>query len=109
MSSFDLNECLVLRITNILGKKWIIFILSELLNSKELYFNDLRDHLKSNTGERISARILSLSLKNLESESIVVRKLDQSTRHVKYSLTDKGKELELILSLIKGWSKNGIK
>ena len=104
MSSFDQSECSVLRITDILGKKWIIFILSELIHSNEIFFNDLQDRLFSKTGENISARILSLSLKTLENESIIEREVEESTRRVKYSLTQKGKELEIILSLIKGWS-----
>ena len=104
MSTFDQSECSVLRITDILGKKWIIFILSELIQSNELYFNDLQERLFSKSGENISARILSLSLKTLENESIIERDVEESTRRVKYSLTTKGKELEIILSLLKGWS-----
>ena len=104
MSSFNQSECSVLRITDILGKKWIIFILSELIHSNELYFNDLQERLFSKTGENISARILSLSLKTLENELIIERDVEESTRRVKYSLTTKGKELEIILSLLKGWS-----
>ena len=104
MSLFDESECSVLKITDILGKKWIIFILSELIQSNELFFNDLQDRLFSKTGEKISARILSLSLKTLENESIIEREVEESTRRVRYSLTSKGKELEIILSLLKGWS-----
>ena len=104
MSTFDQSECSVLRITDILGKKWIIFILSELIHSNELFFNDLQERLYSKSGEKISARILSLSLKTLENESIIERDVEESTRRVKYSLTNKGKELEIILSLLKGWS-----
>ena len=104
MVSFDQSECSVLRITDILGKKWIIFILSELIHSNELFFNDLQERLFSKTGEKISARILSLSLKTLENESIIEREVEESTRRVKYSLTKKGKELEIILALLKGWS-----
>lgn len=104
MSTFDESECSVLRITDILGKKWIIFILSELIHSNELFFNDLQERLFSKTGEKISARILSLSLKTLENETIIERYVEESTRRVKYSLTPKGKELEVILSILKGWS-----
>ena len=104
MSNFNQSECSVLRITDILGKKWIIFILSELIHTNELYFNDLQERLISKSGENISARILSLSLKTLENESIIERDVEESTRRVKYSLTTKGKELEIILSLLKGWS-----
>lgn len=104
MSPFDESECAVLRISDILGKKWIIFILSELINSNSIFFNDLQDRLFSKSGEKISARILSLSLKTLENESIIGREVEESTRRVKYSLTEKGKELEIILSLLKGWS-----
>lgn len=104
MEIFDQSECSVLRITDILGKKWIIFILTELIHSNEIFFNDLQERLFSKTGENISARILSLSLKTLETESIIEREVEESTRRVKYSLTSKGKELEIILSIIKGWS-----
>ena len=104
MSPFDQSECSVLRISDILGKKWIIFILSELIRSESIFFNDLQDCCLSRTGEKISARILSLSLKTLENESIIEREVEESTRRVKYSLTEKGKELEIILSLLKGWS-----
>ena len=104
MESFDQSECSVLRITDILGKKWIIFILSELIQTNDIFFNDLQERLFSKTGEQISARILSLSLKTLENELIINREVEESTRRVKYSLTPKGKELEIILSILKGWS-----
>lgn len=104
MNNFDHSECSVLRITDILGKKWVVFILSELIQSRELFFNDLQERLISKSGEKISARILSLSLKILENELIIDREVDESTRRVKYSLTQKGSELEVVLSLLKGWS-----
>ncbi len=104
MSLFDQSECSVLRISDILGKKWVIFILSELIQSNNIFFNDLQDRLISKSGEKISARILSLSLKTLENESIITREVEEDTRRVKYSLSEKGKELEIILSLLKGWS-----
>ena len=79
MEIFDQSECSVLRITDILGKKWIIFILTELIHSNEIFFNDLQERLFSKTGENISARILSLSLKTLETESIIEREVEEST------------------------------
>ena len=104
MTKFDEQDCSVLKIVDLLGKKWIVHIISELLKIKEISFNELQEGLINKADENISARILSLSLKLLENENIINREVDINTRGVKYSLTEKGKELEVVLALLKGWS-----
>lgn len=104
MSSEEIDTCSVLTAANILGKKWVVYILCELLADYEMYFTDLQNHILNKSGENISAKVLSNALKQLEEVGILSRQIDPETRRVRYSLTEKGRDLEIILAMFKGWS-----
>lgn len=89
----------------ILGRKWIPWILCELLADKETYFSDLQKRIEGNYGEKISARVLSESLSSLEEAGLLHRTVvtELMPIRVKYSLTEKGEDLEVILGTLKGW------
>ncbi len=73
--------------------------------AEELYFSDLLRRVISSAGESISARVLSESLSTLEEEGILERVVEPDTMpiRVRYSLTEKGKDLQVILGALKGW------
>ncbi|UCE12980.1 MAG: helix-turn-helix transcriptional regulator [Candidatus Heimdallarchaeota archaeon] len=99
------EECAALLAIKILGRKWIPWILCELLAVKELYFSDLLERIEGNYGEKISARVLSEALKMLEESNLITREVvsDEMPVRVKYSLTEKGIDLRVIFGVLKGW------
>ncbi|OLS21310.1 MAG: HTH-type transcriptional regulator YodB [Candidatus Heimdallarchaeota archaeon LC_3] len=105
MDRIVIEDCSIITATKVLGKKWTIFVLSELLTQKELYFSELQAQIKGKYGENISARVLTDCLSNLEDQRIINRqvKVDTTPVRVSYSLTEKGKDFELIFAILKGW------
>ncbi|MFX0124267.1 MAG: winged helix-turn-helix transcriptional regulator [Candidatus Hodarchaeota archaeon] len=99
------EECSALLAIKILGRKWIPWILCELLSQTESYFSDLLKRIEGNYGEKISARVLSESLSILEENNLLERIIISETMpvRVKYSLTEKGADLEVIFGILKGW------
>lgn len=99
------EECAALLAIKILGRKWIPWIICELLGEKELYFSDLLERIEGNYGEKISARVLSEALKMLEEHDLLIREVvsEEMPVRVKYSLTDKGIDLQIVFGVLKGW------
>ena len=105
MSNEVSHECAASIAMTILGKKWTLYIICELLMCQELYFSELQGKIRGNYGEKISARVLSETLKGLEKNSIVIRTVHTDTMPIRvgYSLTDKGEDFAVIFSALKGW------
>jgi len=83
---------------NVIGKKWAILIVRDLLNGKKR-FGELARSLFE-----ISPRTLSARLVELEKYGIIERKVfPEVPLHVEYSLTQKGHELRLILEQMRKW------
>lgn len=104
LSNYSDDTCSVLAVIDILAKKWVINIVSEMLMEKEIFFSDLQERLINKYGENISGRTLSQALKQLEQHNLCNRIVDKETRRVSYSLTEKGEDLEILLAVMKGFS-----
>ena len=104
MNDYSDETCSVLNVIDILAKKWVVNIISEMLIDSEIFFTDLQDRLINKFGESISGRTLSQALKQLEQYQLCKRLVDNETRRVSYSLTEKGYDLEIILAVMKGFS-----
>jgi DNA-binding HxlR family transcriptional regulator len=90
--------CNIAQVLNIIGDRWTLLIIRDLLNGKTM-FNELRHSL-----EGISANILSERLRSLEAEGIVAYHLYSShPPRYEYRLTDKGLELSHVLNAIALW------
>lgn len=90
------TNCPVEYTASIIGSKWKIIILRELLSGTKRY-NELT---RSVVG--ISAKVLTENLRNLEQDGIISRKVYPVVPpKVEYSLTEKGMELKGILDLMK--------
>ncbi|PKQ63434.1 transcriptional regulator [Labilibaculum filiforme] len=83
----------------LIGGKWKSVILIHLIDGKKRY-NELRKELPM-----ITERTLSLQLKQLEKDDLVVRKVFTKTPPLKveYSLTDFGRSLIPVLEAITDW------
>jgi|SRR5215510_2609888 len=97
-SSYDL-KCPVARALDIIGERWTILILRDLLREGPRKFQDFEQSL---TG--ISATTLSARLKKLEEHGIVARRFyaDHPPR-AEYVLTDKGRTLGPVLRTLLEW------
>jgi DNA-binding HxlR family transcriptional regulator len=84
---------------SLLSRKWSGLVLL-VLGDGPLFFNEL---LRGTTG--LSARVLSLRLKELEDAGLAARTvLSAAPVRVRYSLTKKGADLSAILKRIADWA-----
>ena len=99
------DSCILISATKLISKKWIGFIFCQLFENEEMFFNDLKNGIIEKSNESISNSTLSLTLKELEENNIIYKKIDQFSHPPRslYNLTDKGKELRIIFALIKQW------
>jgi len=89
--------CPVAKATELLGEKWTLLILRELLLGTHRY-NEFQRALS-----RISPTLLTKRLKQLESAGIVIRKAQQGRKGHDYFLTPAGKELAPIVEHLATW------
>ncbi|EAW38973.1 helix-turn-helix domain-containing protein [Lyngbya sp. PCC 8106] len=81
---------------DLIGSKWSIGILRELLNGNR------RTHQLTKALPGISSKILTLRLRTLEKHGIIQRKVyPEIPPHVEYSLTEKGRELQPVIAILK--------
>ncbi len=96
----ELPECNVATTVQIIGSKWKILILRNLL-SRPWRFNELRKSL-----DGVSQKVLTDSLRQLEADGIVSRMVyPEVPPRVEYSLTDIGESMRPILSAMETWGK----
>lgn len=89
--------CPVAKATELLGEKWTLLILRELLLGTHRY-NEFQRALS-----RISPSLLTKRLKQLEAAGIIVRKVRQGRKGYEYFLTPAGKELAPVVEHLATW------
>ena len=98
-------SCPVFLASSILGKRWTILVLQALMTPSAiegLRFNEIHKTL-----DWISAKVLSGRLKELVSEGLVTREVNTEVTppSVTYTLTEKGHDLQGVLTLMQEWGK----
>ena len=94
----QITDCPVEYTATLIGNKWKIIILRDLLTGTKRY----SELTKSITG--ISAKVLTENLRDLERDGIVERKVYPVVPpKVEYFLTDKGKDLNEVISAMKSY------
>lgn len=97
------KSCPVYYASNLIGKRWTILIILELYKGEAKWkrFHELRNKLP-----QLTPKILSMRLKEMEKEGLLIKKVDSSTVPIKseYSLTKKGEEFIDIIEQIKQWT-----
>ncbi|CEH29052.1 HxlR family transcriptional regulator [Aneurinibacillus migulanus] len=94
----DHSRCPIEKTMHVIGGKWTFMILRDLFYGPKR-FGELQNSLKG-----ISPRTLSIRLKELEHEGIVLREIySEIPPHVEYSLTEKGLSLRPIFDAMKNW------
>ncbi|MGE6630515.1 winged helix-turn-helix transcriptional regulator [Bacillus sp. NPDC077027] len=94
----QVDSCPITDAMEILGKKWVVLIMNQLLTGPKR-FCQLENEMS------ISGRLLSKRLKDLEAEGLVEKKVyaDIPVR-VEYELTEQGEKIESVIREISSWS-----
>lgn len=93
-----LPECPVETTLSLIGEKWKILIIRDLLNGTKRF-----GELKSSCSG-ISQKVLTANLRSMENDGLVYRKVfNQVPPKVEYTLTDVGYSLAPVLNAMAGW------
>ena len=94
------NSCLVKDILARFGDKWSIYTVLRLGQYRKLRFNELKLGING-----ISQRMLTVTLRSLEEDGVVLRKVyPEIPPRVEYELTDLGKSLLEQLLHLANWA-----
>lgn len=98
-------ECPVKYTLGVIGGKWKLRILVQLLKKDVVRFNELKRDISG-----ITNTMLSNSLHELERDELVIRnQYNEMPLRVEYELTDKGKSLLPLLYELFRWGSSQIK
>lgn len=94
----ELPACPVATTVQIIGSKWKLLIIRNLL-TRPWRFNELKNDL-----DGISQKVLSDSLRSMEEDGIIVRNVyPEVPPKVEYSLTELGESMRPILDAMAVW------
>lgn len=97
----ELPACPVATTVQLIGTKWKLLILRNLLE-RPWRFNELHKSL-----DGISQKVLTDSLRSMESDGIVIRTVfPEVPPRVEYSLSELGESMRPILDAMKEWGEN---
>ena len=97
----ELPECDVATTVQIIGNKWKLLIIRNLL-MRPWRFNELRKSL-----EGVSQKVLTDNLRQMESDGIISRTVyPEVPPRVEYALTELGESLRPILDAMEVWGRN---
>ena len=89
------------RTLDLIGERWTILILRDLLTKGPQRFQDLQDSLAGAAPNTLSAR-----LKGLEEDGLIARKLySEHPPRLEYHLTDRGRSLGPVLAALRDWGR----
>src|SRR5579863_4569143 len=94
-------RCPVARTLDVIGERWTILILRDLIREGPRRFQDFERSLAGLTPSVLSAR-----LKELEAHGVIQSRLyEEHPPRPEYFLTEKGRELGPILRALKNWGE----
>ena len=94
----DLPACPVATTVQLIGSKWKLLILRNLIQ-RPWRFNELQRDL-----EGISQKVLTDSLRSMEADGIVVRTVyPEVPPHVEYSLSELGESMIPVIRAMEDW------
>ncbi len=93
--------CPITATASLIGKKWHPVILHRLLKDGPLGFNALKADV-----DGISSKVLSDSLDDLETKTLVERSVvSEKPFRVEYSLTERGESLRPLITEMRDWGR----
>lgn len=95
----ELPECPVATTVQLIGNKWKLLILRNLIYNGTQRFTDF-----AKTIPGISKKVLTDNLRSLESDGLIEREVfAEVPPRVQYSLSEIGKTLKPVLDALSGW------
>jgi DNA-binding HxlR family transcriptional regulator len=95
------RSCPVARTLDLIGERWTILVLRDLVLHGPRRYQDFQESL-----EGIAPNTLSARLKALEAAGLVERELySEHPPRLEYHLTDKGRSLGPVLAALRDWGK----
>ena len=96
----NLPECPVATTVQLIGSRWKLLILRDLLNGTKRY-NELRKSLPD-----ISQKVLTDSLKSMVEDGLVIRKsYPEVPPRVEYSLSELGETMRPVIEVMAKWGQ----
>ncbi len=96
----ELPDCPVATTVSLIGSKWKLLILRNLM-VRPWRFNELRRDM-----EGISQKVLTDSLRSMEDDGIVIRTVyAEVPPRVEYSLSELGESMKPILDAMEAWGR----
>lgn len=97
---YDLEGCPVRNVLSKIGDKWSLLILLVLSENEVLRFNEIHQSIGD-----ISQKMLSVTLKSLEADGFITRKVyPEIPPRVEYRITPLGESLQVHISALASWS-----
>lgn len=95
------QKCPVAKTLDVIGERWTILILRDLVLHGPRRYQDFQESLVGVAPNTLSAR-----LKAMEAEGLIKRELySEHPPRLEYHLTDKGKSLRPVLAALREWGK----
>jgi DNA-binding HxlR family transcriptional regulator len=102
--TYNIEDCPVARTLDLIGERWTILLLRDLLLHGPRRFQDFQASLPGVAPNTLSAR-----LKAMEDSGLVRRELyTERPPRLEYVLTDKGKSLGPIVKAMREWGKRNL-
>jgi DNA-binding HxlR family transcriptional regulator len=99
--SYELADCPVARTLDLIGERWTILLLRDLVLHGPRRFQDFQDSLSG-----IAPNTLSARLKDLEASGLIARRAySEHPPRLEYHLTDKGKSLGPVVKALRDWGQ----
>ncbi len=97
----ELPECPVATTVQLIGSKWKLLILRNLLQ-RPWRFNELKRSL-----DGISQKVLTDNLRSMEEDGLITRTVyPEVPPHVEYALSETGESMRPILMAMQSWGTN---
>ncbi|HUL66564.1 MAG TPA: helix-turn-helix domain-containing protein [Burkholderiaceae bacterium] len=97
--SYEIGDCPVARTLDLIGERWTILLLRDLLRHGPRKFQDFEASLPGVAPNTLSAR-----LKSLEENGLVRRELyNERPPRLEYVLTEKGRSLGPVVKAMRDW------
>ena len=101
MTKDELPECPIATTVKLIGSKWKLLIMRNLLQ-RPWRFNELKKDL-----DGISQKVLTDSLRSMEEDGIITRTVyPEVPPRVEYALSDVGESMRPILTAMQEWGTN---
>jgi len=102
--NYDIHDCPVAQTLDLIGERWTILLLRDLLLHGPRRFQDFQASLSG-----IAPNTLSSRLKAMEDNGLVRRELySERPPRLEYVLTDKGKSLGPIVKAMRDWGTKNL-